>query len=84
MSANELIGTQEIAAMLGVCRAHAVSRIIKRPDFPPPAVDLSQRLRRWEKRDVLAWATRAKSSRQRRRPSPGSTPTAAGSDPCAR
>ena len=84
MNPKELIDTKEIAAMLGVCRAHAVGRIVKRPDFPPPAVDLSQRLRRWERREVLAWATRAKSSPPRRRPSPGSTPTAADSGLCAR
>jgi predicted DNA-binding transcriptional regulator AlpA len=51
----ELMGTEEIAKLLGVSRAHCVSRIIKRPDFPQPAIDLSQRLRRWHRGDVLKW-----------------------------
>jgi predicted DNA-binding transcriptional regulator AlpA len=55
MNAKELIDTKEIAAMLGVCRAHAVGRIIKRPDFPPPKVDLSQKLRRWDRGAVMKW-----------------------------
>lgn len=49
----ELIGTKDISRMLGVTQAHCVGRIIKRPDFPKPAIDLSQRMRKWRKDDVL-------------------------------
>ncbi len=49
----DLIGTKEIARMLGVTQAHATNCIVKRPDFPKPAVDLSQRLRKWRREDVL-------------------------------
>lgn len=49
----DLIGTKEIARMLGVTQAHATNRIVKRPDFPKPAVNLSQRLRKWRREDVL-------------------------------
>jgi predicted DNA-binding transcriptional regulator AlpA len=56
----DLISTEEIAKMLGVSRAHATGRIVKRPDFPKPAVNISQRLRRWERRAVERWAARAK------------------------
>lgn len=49
----DLIGTKEIAAMLGVTRGHCVGRIIKRPNFPQPTVNLSQRLRKWKREDVL-------------------------------
>ncbi len=56
----DLIDTKDIAVMLGVTRAHATDRIIKRADFPRPAVNISQRLRRWAKSDVLRWATSAR------------------------
>ena len=49
----DLIDTSEIARMLGVTRAHVTNRLTKRPDFPPPAVNLSQRLRKWKREDVL-------------------------------
>lgn len=49
----DLIDTQEIARMLGVTRAHVTNRLTKRPDFPKPAVNLSQRLRKWKREDVL-------------------------------
>lgn len=51
----DLIDTQQIAKLLGVTRAHCVNRIVKRPDFPAPAVNISQRLRRWRRADVLKW-----------------------------
>lgn len=51
----DLIGTKEIARMLGVTQAHCTGRIIKRPDFPKPTVDLSQKLRKWQKQDVTDW-----------------------------
>lgn len=49
----DLIDTIEISRLLGVTRAHCVGRVIKRPDFPAPAMDLSQRMRRWRRNDVL-------------------------------
>lgn len=49
----ELIGTKDISRLLGVTQAHCVGRVIKRPDFPKPAMDLSQRMRRWRKDEVL-------------------------------
>jgi predicted DNA-binding transcriptional regulator AlpA len=52
---NDLIDTKTIAQMLGVSRAHCVGRIVKKPGFPKPAVNLSQRLKRWRKEDVMKW-----------------------------
>jgi predicted DNA-binding transcriptional regulator AlpA len=49
----DLIGTHDIARMLGVAQSHCVGRIIKRPDFPKPAINLSQRLRKWKREDVM-------------------------------
>ena len=50
-----MIGTREIADMLGVTREYATDRIVKRPDFPKPALALNQKLVRWEESDVLRW-----------------------------
>ena len=54
----DLVGTKEIAHMLGVCQAHVTNRIVKRPDFPKPVVNLSQRLRKWRREDVLRLVVR--------------------------
>lgn len=52
---KDLIDTAYIAAMLGVGRDHVVNRITKRPDFPPPKVNISRRLRRWSRAEVSKW-----------------------------
>lgn len=51
----DLVGTCDIARMLGVSHAHTTNRLTKRPDFPKPVVNLSQRLRRWKRSDVERW-----------------------------
>lgn len=52
----EFIGTEEISIIFGLSRAHVVGRITKRPDFPRPVINLSQRVRKWLRSDVEAWA----------------------------
>jgi predicted DNA-binding transcriptional regulator AlpA len=59
---NELMGTQEIANLLGITRAWAVGNIIKRPDFPSPAINLSQRIRKWRRSDVVKWVQKPSKS----------------------
>lgn len=54
-STTDLLGTKDIARMLGISQAHCVGRIIKRPDFPRPVVNLSQRLRKWRREDVMKY-----------------------------
>lgn len=51
----ELLDTADIAAWLGVTRAHVTDRLTKQPGFPKPAVNLSRRLRRWRRADVAAY-----------------------------
>jgi predicted DNA-binding transcriptional regulator AlpA len=51
----ELINTEDISQILGLSRAHVVGRITKRPDFPAPVVNHSQRIRRWLRSDVESW-----------------------------
>ncbi len=75
MTTIDLIDTAEIARILGVSRAHCVGRLIKRPDFPRPAVNISQRLRRWQRDAVLRWM--AKATPPRPQPTRGSRSKAA-------
>jgi predicted DNA-binding transcriptional regulator AlpA len=54
----DLIGTAEIAQMLQLNREHVVSRVIKRPDFPAPALRLSRKTVRWSRAVIELWLAR--------------------------
>ena len=51
----DLLDTEGIASLLCLSRTHVVGRITKRPDFPKPIINLSQRVRRWLRSDVELW-----------------------------
>ena len=53
---DETIGTAGIAKMLGLARTYVTDNIVKRPDFPAPVLELSQKTRRWRVRDVERYA----------------------------
>lgn len=55
---QQIINTAQIAALLGVSRAHATSRITKRPGFPKPVLNLSQKTRGWSREAVIEWVRR--------------------------
>lgn len=52
----QVINTAQIAALLGVSRRHVTGRIVQRPDFPKPVLNLSQRVRGWSRDAVTKWA----------------------------
>jgi predicted DNA-binding transcriptional regulator AlpA len=52
------IGTAQIAEILEVSRAYVTNKLTKRPDFPAPCLNLSQRMRRWKESDVRAWLSK--------------------------
>lgn len=56
MNLPELMTTKDISSLLGVCHRHCVERIMKRPDFPRPAINVSRRIKRWSRTDILKWA----------------------------
>jgi predicted DNA-binding transcriptional regulator AlpA len=56
MNLPDLLTTKDISSLLNVNHRHCVERIIKRPDFPKPTVNLSRRLKRWNRMDILKWA----------------------------
>lgn len=58
---DSLLTTQDIAQLLGMQHRYIRDRLVKRPDFPRPALNLSQMSRRWDRRSVQQWVdTQAK------------------------
>lgn len=53
----DLITTADIADDLGLAREYVTDKLTKRPDFPPPALRLSQRTVRWLRDDYETWKT---------------------------
>ena len=51
----DLVGTLELSLMWRLNREHVTNNITKRPDFPPPALNLSRKTRRWLRVEVEAW-----------------------------
>lgn len=49
-----LLTPQDIADILKLPQRNA-STLIRSPGFPPPAVDLSRKLRRWSRDSVEGW-----------------------------
>lgn len=49
------IDTAGIAALLGCTRAHVTDRLTKRPDFPKPFINVSQKMRYWRLSEVQAF-----------------------------
>lgn len=49
------VSTGYIAADLQVRRAYVADNIVKRPDFPKPAFQLSQKNRGWFLTEYKAW-----------------------------
>lgn len=52
---SDLIGITEISLTLNVSHAYVRDRLVKRPDFPRPALSLSQKCRRWSKDAFDDW-----------------------------
>lgn len=55
---DDKLDTGGIAELLGVTRPFVTDKLTKRPDFPRPVVNLSQRLRKWRRRDIERYAAR--------------------------
>lgn len=54
----QVINTAQIAALLGVSRAYVTGTVTKRPEFPKPVLNLSQRVRGWSREAVIEWVRR--------------------------
>lgn len=49
------IDTAGVAQLLGCSRKYATNAITKRPDFPKPIINVSQKTRFWSLADVQRW-----------------------------
>lgn len=54
-STSARVDTAGIAALLGCTRAHVTDRLTKRPDFPKPFINVSQKMRYWRLAEVQAF-----------------------------
>jgi predicted DNA-binding transcriptional regulator AlpA len=52
---TDLMTIDDISTALNLSHAYTRDRLVKRPDFPRPAVALSQKCRRWNRDDFNAW-----------------------------
>ena len=62
-STSARVDTAGIAALLGYTRAHVTDRLTKRPDFPKPFINVSQKMRYWRLADVQAFMQGKRQSR---------------------
>ena len=46
-STTPRLDTAGIAALIGCTRQHCTARLTKRPDFPKPFINISQKMRYW-------------------------------------
>lgn len=53
----DMLSTADIAKMLDVTPKTVATHYTKRPDFPRPVINISQKLRRWHRADVIHWMT---------------------------
>lgn len=57
---EELLSLDDLALRVGQSRQYARDKLVKRTDFPRPALALSQKVRKWSVKDVDAWLERQK------------------------
>lgn len=50
-----LLDLDGISQLIGTPRTYVRDRLVKRPDFPRPCLNLSAKMRRWGKADVEKW-----------------------------
>lgn len=51
----DYVGTREISGMLGLSRKYVTDRVVKRQDFPGPAMRISRKVVLWRRSDVERW-----------------------------
>jgi len=50
-----LLSLDDIAEIIQEPREYVRTSLVRRPDFPRPALVLSQKIRKWAQRDVENW-----------------------------
>jgi predicted DNA-binding transcriptional regulator AlpA len=57
---SNLIDITEIAQRLKLRRDYVRDKLVKTGDFPRPAINISQRIRKWEEEAIQAWLEKQK------------------------
>jgi predicted DNA-binding transcriptional regulator AlpA len=60
MTYPPLLNYDDIAARIGESRSYVRDTLVRRADFPRPALALSQKIRKWAASDVEAWLDKQK------------------------
>ena len=55
---TDTLDTQQIAELLHLKRRYVTDEVTKRPGFPEPVINVSRKIRRWDRESVLRWASR--------------------------
>lgn len=53
-----LIDTAGIAERLELSREYVTDKLVKRPDFPKPHLNVNRKVRKWLAEDIEAWRKR--------------------------
>lgn len=62
---SELLTLDDICAQLSVTREYARDRLVKRADFPRPALSLSQKCKRWSREAFNDWVAKQTAKQER-------------------
>lgn len=57
---SNLLDLTDIAERLQLRRDYVRDKLVKLGDFPRPAINISQRIRRWEEQAIQAWLEQQK------------------------
>jgi predicted DNA-binding transcriptional regulator AlpA len=52
---SDLLTIDDIAERMKLRREYVRDRLVKRPDFPRPCMQISQKHKRWDAADLTAW-----------------------------
>lgn len=55
---SALIDTRAIAERLELTREYVTDKLVKRPDFPKPYLNINRKVRKWLAEDVEMWRKR--------------------------
>ena len=62
---NNLLDLTDIAERLKLRRDYVRDKLVKTGDFPRPAINISQRIRKWEEQAIQAWLEQQKQGHTR-------------------
>lgn len=57
---TDYLTLDDLAKMFPLGRKYIRDTLTKRPDFPPPALQVSQKVKLWDRMDVERWKSRAR------------------------